>query len=557
MRKEVRIACGLAVLVAALLGMAPARLNADREWLATPTTMVRFYLHALGSGQCDLAFKFGGQSSRSLSAFRQRCRAIRRIVVEQLSDPGYRLHRQNAAYTCIALRYTVYGRASAATFGGWYLVEQTVGPSWHILPALSHVPIGGRAISLTKTEGAGQLPSYVRPGSGTIVSGSAFLSATTGWVALSTSGSYLPNGSCTHGIGSNCNSAATTIYRTRDAGTHWASLLHITGAVGPPVWVRLFNARQGLVADTVGPLGPNLNAHPTAALFSTDDGGRHWRRFPLPVNYTTQNGSISFPDSQHGWLWYGGGAAGSMAVDVYRTGDGGHHWSRVACTSFSNPGPGYKCPHQSGIGLGGDKEYLTFRGAKDGWLTAVENTGVPDLYQTADGGTSWRRQAVGLPPGVALPTSKSIVFPLGILLQPRFFGRNGLLPESVGFYQPKTRASWYRTYVLRSMDGGRTWSSSVQTPVTTSGALWQAIDARHWKFISNGAVWSTDNGGMSWMRARPQFPAGLKQVGLQFINWRVGWATARTHAGLEVSASGTALLHTMDGGVHWARAQLP
>jgi photosystem II stability/assembly factor-like uncharacterized protein len=129
------------------------------------------------------------------------------------------------------------------------------------------------------------------------------------------------------------------------------------------------------------------------------------------VNYATETGSISFPDQKHGWIWYGGGAAGSMSVYVYRTVDGGRHWSRVACTAFSNPTPGFGCPHPSGIGLGGDKEYLTFKDAHNGWLTVYDNRGVPDLYHTADGGTSWQRQAVGLPHGVTLPTGKSTVFP--------------------------------------------------------------------------------------------------------------------------------------------------
>jgi photosystem II stability/assembly factor-like uncharacterized protein len=34
-----------------------------------------------------------------------------------------------------------------------------------------------------------------------------------------------------------------------------------------------------------------------------------------------------------------------------------------------------------------------------------------------------------------------------------------------------------------------------------------------------------------------------------------GWATAQTHADAEVSASGTVLLHTTDGGAHWAEVQ--
>ena len=367
-RHVVRLAASLVLLMIFVFEMPPARLNAENGPLATPMGTVRFYLHALGSGQCDLAFKFAGQNSRSLSAFRRSCRAIRRITIEQLDDPGYRLQPLTATYTCLAVRYTVYRRRGATTFGGWYLMERTLGPAWRILFALSHITKDGSAIDLTRAQCASRLPSYVHPGSGTIISGSAFLSATAGWIALSTSGSYLPNGSCSHGIGSNCDSAQTAVYRTFDAGSHWTPVLRFTTTIGSLVWIRLFSQRVGLVAATVGPLTATANYHFTAALFSTHDGGRHWQRFPLPVNYATETGTISFPDPQHGWLWYGKAAMGSMSVYMYRTMDGGCHWSRVACTDWSNPSSRAVCPNRSGIGLGGDKEDLTFKDAYDGWL---------------------------------------------------------------------------------------------------------------------------------------------------------------------------------------------
>jgi len=556
-RHVVRLTLCLAVVVAGLVAMAPAPLQADSNPLATPATMVRFYYHALGAGQCDLAFKFAGMSSRSLSAFRRNCRTIHRIVVEQLNDPGYRLHPQNAAYTCLALRYTVYRGSGATTFGGWYLMERTLGPAWHILYALSHVTKGGSATHLTKTQCASHLPAYVQPGSGTIISGSAFLSGTAGWIARSSSGSYLPNGGCSHGIGTNCDAAPTTVYRTDDAGKHWTPMLHFSAAGGPPVWLRLFNPRVGLVAATVGPLTSAANQHSSAALFRTQDGGRHWQRFSLPVNYSTENRTISFPDPRHGWVWYGGGAGGSMSVSVYRTSDGGRHWNRVACTSFSNTPSRYSCLHQSGIGLGGDKTNLTFKDGHEGWLESLEASGLPDIYYTADGGTSWRRQALGLPPGVERPTATTTVFPEGTLLQPRFFGRIGILPEEVSFNRAKPRANWSRLYIYRSTDGGRTRDFAVRTPVTGANNLWQTIDARHWLFVSSDAIWSTNNGGASWAKRPLHLPPDLILVGLQFITATDGWATAQRQADSRVSTSGTVLLHTTDGGVHWTETTQP
>lgn len=537
--------------------LCPVPLGAARNPIATPAGEVRYYFHALDTHQCALASKFGEAGSTSLRTFMRSCEEARGATVQRLVDPGYRLHPQTAAYTCLAVRYTIV-RTKATTFGGWYLMERTLGPAWRIDFAHSHIARGGRAVRLTRPQCAGHLPAYVRPGSGTIVSGFAFRSATSGWIALSTSSSYVPNGSCSHGIGSNCNSASTTIYRTSDAGRHWRRLLHVETAVGPPVWIHLFSSRVALVAATVGPLNAKANELFTSALFSTRDGGRRWQRFSLPANYVTETGSISFPDHKHGWLFYGGSAMGRMAIQMYHTGDSGRRWTRVYCTLIApNPQAPFTCPHPgSAIGLAED---LVFTGLSSGWLTVYNNSGVPDLFHTVNGGVSWRRQGVGLPPGVAPPTVQRQVFPSGELLQPRFFGAVGLLPETVGYYQPRATSS--RLYVFRSTDGGRTWRSSLRTRVSGQVALWQALDARHWDFIASSGsrqtIWLTPDGGAAWSKHPLQLPPGLALVGLHLTGVKRGWATAQTRAESTETALGAVLLRTTDGGAHWTKVKLP
>lgn len=246
-----------------------------------------------------------------------------------------------------------------------------------------------------------------------------------------------------------------------------------------------------------------------------------------------------------------------MPVDVYRTADGGRQWSRVACTAFPSASSRYACPHPSGIRLAGDKENLTFKDAHDGWLTVYEASGVPGLYHTSDGGTSWQRQAVGLPPGVLLPSAKSTVFPFGTFRQASFFGQIGLLPEEVDFSRSKPRANWSRLYIFRSTDGGRTWGTALRTPVTAPITLWQAVDPRHWLFVSDAAIWSTPNGGASWVKRPLHLPIGLRLVSLQLVTPEAGWATDQTPVGPEMSAPGTLLLRTSDGGAHWIEVRLP
>jgi hypothetical protein len=93
--------------------------------------------------------------------------------------------------------------------------------------------------------------------------------------------------------------------------------------------------------------------------------------------------------------------------------------------------------------------------------------------------------------------------------------------------------------------------------VTGFHNLWQTIDAHHWLFVSSGAMWSTSNGGASWTKHSPHLPPGLMLVGLQFTSATDGWATAQKQADSRVSTSGTVLLHTTDGSVHWTKTAQP
>jgi photosystem II stability/assembly factor-like uncharacterized protein len=266
--------------------------------------------------------------------------------------------------------------------------------------------------------------------------------------------------------------------------------------------------------------------------------------------------SIIFSDPKHGWLWFGGGAMGSMSVDLYDTRDGGQHWRRIACAAFSNPLPGHGCPFHSGIGLGGDKEFLTFSNSHDGWLTVFSNGGVPELLRSADGGRTWHYQWVGLPPGVQLPGPHGTVFPMGTFDAPRIFGREGVLAEVVGFFRQKPQTNWAYLYLFRSHDGGRTWNFFERTPIPEP-ALSQYIDARRWVFAASDTVWTTSNGGKTWSHASMKVPGALQLTGLAFVDPQHGWAAAEPRGqndGLEV---GRMLLHTIDGGRVWNLVELP
>ncbi|MFN2216159.1 MAG: WD40/YVTN/BNR-like repeat-containing protein, partial [Anaerolineales bacterium] len=56
----------------------------------------------------------------------------------------------------------------------------------------------------------------------------------------------------------------------------------------------------------------------------TKDGGQNWELIPVPFS----GGDIEFLDLNNGFIMVGrGAAAGSSAVDIYSTSDGGHNWT--------------------------------------------------------------------------------------------------------------------------------------------------------------------------------------------------------------------------------------
>jgi photosystem II stability/assembly factor-like uncharacterized protein len=244
-------------------------------------------------------------------------------------------------------------------------------------------------------------------------------------------------------------------------------------------------------------------------------------------------------------------------VKIFRTSDGGKHWMQVACTAFSSAPASFGCHRRSGIDLGGDKDTLRFQNLLDGWLTSFSNWGVPDLYHTSNGGTTWQRQAVH--PSGARNTPRGSSF--GTYGSLKIFGRTGLLSETISLMPAGSAAGSERLYVHRSVDGGQSWRYLQQTPLRAgavrSALPTQFVNALHWIVQTPATVWSTSNAGTRWSHRPVQVPPGLQLLSEQFTGPQTGWAMAQpsgTGGGIFI---GAALLRTIDGGADWSRVALP
>ncbi|MEZ5980242.1 MAG: YCF48-related protein [Planctomycetota bacterium] len=148
------------------------------------------------------------------------------------------------------------------------------------------------------------------------------------------------------------NFASSTFVRTEDGGATWF-------ASGPSGTTNGFRCADFLPGNRKGWLVGN-------GIHVTDDGGLTWtKQFDSPVMLA----SVSFADSRNGW-------ASGFANTLYRTTDGGAHW-----TPQDAGGPS-GAAYMGVEAVGPDEAYVV------GWNRFVAHT--------VDGGATW--QPVALPP---------------------------------------------------------------------------------------------------------------------------------------------------------------
>jgi photosystem II stability/assembly factor-like uncharacterized protein len=122
-----------------------------------------------------------------------------------------------------------------------------------------------------------------------------------------------------------------------------------------------------------------------SAVFATADGGKTWTG-SAPFTVDGSITQVVFADPQHGWLLTGGGdsVTGTPLPWLYRTTDGGLHWTAVA----SAPPPGEGGPNDMCL-----LRAITFSTATTGWVRVTCRSG-DYLAQTADGGSTWSVQSL-------------------------------------------------------------------------------------------------------------------------------------------------------------------
>jgi photosystem II stability/assembly factor-like uncharacterized protein len=312
------------------------------------------------------------------------------------------------------------------------------------------------------------------------------------------------------------------LLRSTDGGTHWKDVTPISASG------RKFDRfRISVVSSDIAWVMPYGISEATTGIFRTVDSGRTWKSITVSAPVV---GSISFINPREGWLATSEGAfAGSNAVSIYSSTDGGGTWTRVVSVPSDSS--------NSGLPFAGSKDTITFLNSTTGWITGgILTTDTLFLYVTRDGGRTWRQEKLSLPPKV---TPHWVGWPVS----PKFFtARDGILPvffsiRNDSYGQTGSAVALYATH-----DGGTTWTHTAPVPVDTSNVFYHAVaDMDHAWVASGGILYATSDGGCRWTAmGLNRLLAGVTH--LDFISPQVGWATRQT---------APFLLKTLDGGRTW------
>lgn len=244
-------------------------------------------------------------------------------------------------------------------------------------------------------------------------------------------------------------------------------------------------------------------------MWRTTDGGTHWSRSGELAGVVDGqlDGAVIFPvisfsDPRHGLvLGVGTGFPSNttdqnLVVALWSTRDGGASWQRVKS---------HDLPMQGEVVGGGCGDAGTFGitavTAVAATITLESCSGTePALWRTTDGGLNWTRQRIPVPPGGWHGRSPNAPGPADER------GVGALAPEFVTAttgLMAVTPAPG-RILVYRTTNGGARWSyaSSLKTGGANELSDFDALTATRWAVPASDGTWWTQDGGGVWSLTR-------------------------------------------------------
>lgn len=309
----------------------------------------------------------------------------------------------------------------------------------------------------------------------------------------------------------------TQIVRTNDGGITWYDVTPqgLTEA-GYSVFADFLDVSHAWIQV----VDPNNYPH-GGTLHRTADGGMTWESFPTPFSA----GDLEFLDADNGWMLADlGVGAGSMAVSVFQTRDGGANWDRVYTNDPNLENAGESLP------LGGIKVLLAPLDMQTAWIGGViYSPGSVYLFRTDDAGRTWFNIRLLLPDEAqsAELAVEKIQF----------------VSARLGFLALRMTSSGVKTLLYATSDGGYSWKL---LPAILPGAgRLEIVSAEEMVYYSDGQFYVTSDAGETFRVVESDTVFGDSLAEISFVNALTGWAVV-IHP-----LNRRALYKTTDGGEIW------
>lgn len=324
------------------------------------------------------------------------------------------------------------------------------------------------------------------------------------------------------------------VLRTSDGGKTWKNVTPPGDPSRAQAAAFFSDAKTAWVAYST--LVPASNVVGDAVVWQTHDGGQTWQASqPLSRPSTLEFfvfSQIEFLNASNGWLLAHLGVGMSHDyVAIFTTSDGGKTWKRVVDPDLNN------------LPMACQKTGVTFVDVNTGWA-AGNCGGVIDgyyLYQTMDGGATWKAVTLPLPGGSPSDQfTKSGTYCWADA--PRFLsGSDGFLSISCNMTAESVQKRWL--YYTR--DAGKTWAAA---NLPASLGTFEFINPQSGWYLGlaspdspvGSKIYATVDGGKTWQSISVVNWNGQ----LNFVDAKNGWIVAK--AGDE-----SALVHSSDGGRSW------
>ena len=308
------------------------------------------------------------------------------------------------------------------------------------------------------------------------------------------------------------------VLRTNDGGTTWHN-------VSPPGVQSLGYSASGDYLDGnrafIEVPDPSDPMH-AGTLFKTGDGGKTWGS----VKTAFGTCALHFLDGSSGWAMAGlGVAAGSNAIAIFQTTDGGGTWQRKFINDPTVEGSSDEIP------LGGLKGAFAALDMQNAWVGGViYSPATVYLYRTDDGGSHWSPVTLEAPPG-----SQDGQLSIDEI---QFFNAND------GFLSMQVSAATNGRAVYVTHDAGKSWTLSPGFVV--DGRTADFVSAEDGFIFDASRFQVTHDAGRSWQAVEPDVVFSDSFMHMDFVNSMTGWVLATDPTTFEIS-----VYKTTDGGRTW------